>query len=165
LEQLDENQKEALKDCCPRGVFEIQDGSNYEKELVVADSMMCVFCDECVELGTTMKNEMNGVDNVVAVSNVPENFIFTVEVRILLLAWSTPLPTPNVRCAQSTGAMAPEEIVKSAIDVVLKKLRDLKNRCHELESGESEQAGGQGLAADLNQFGDVAAYNAGGGHY
>lgn len=95
LDEMDDDNKRALADSCPRKVFAFDEKKG---RLEVVEQAACIFCDECV-----IAAEKMGINDLVDVSTVPERFIFTVE---------------------STGAMEPHQIVQRAISRIQAKLAE-----------------------------------------
>jgi DNA-directed RNA polymerase II subunit RPB3 len=68
------------------------------------DSSDCMLCMECVK-----KTESMGMQNVIDVSIIPHQFVFTVE---------------------STGALSPEQIVINAMKIIHSKISTLSQHVH-----------------------------------
>lgn len=128
IDDLTEEQKKQFVDSCPTKVFGLDQGK------VSVDNLSdCMFCDECVKLGDTWKKNYEE-DNVVSISTEPNRFIFSVE---------------------TTGALKPEEVVFSALQVLTEKLQKLESNFNEIVSKGLESvelAEGQGAFVDTGGF-------------
>ena len=94
--QLNLNQKHELISKCPRRVF----GFNEQRQAVeIENADKCIQCIEC-----TRFTETNGLDRALFIGEEEHRFIYTVE---------------------STGVLAPENIVFRALTILKKKLMDL----------------------------------------
>jgi DNA-directed RNA polymerase II subunit RPB3 len=96
--KLSEDQKDSFARCCPTAVFQYQEQM---RQVSVDDNRKCMYCLECVKKA---KLEF-GVPDLVTVKVNERKFIFSVE---------------------TTGALRPEEIVISALNVLKEKLGFLK---------------------------------------
>ena len=74
LEDMSTKEKQQLVDSCPTKVFELDERT---QQVAVRDRMQCMFCDECVNVGSQMKKKPED-ENVVTVSQDTDRFIFTV---------------------------------------------------------------------------------------
>ncbi|RLN73939.1 hypothetical protein BBJ28_00004457, partial [Nothophytophthora sp. Chile5] len=70
-------QKAELYKSCPTEVFETDE--NYE-QFTVGDPMRCMYCDECVKVADSFKDNPED-DSAVTVRMQEDKFIFSVEVR------------------------------------------------------------------------------------
>ncbi|CAK4084305.1 unnamed protein product [Aphanomyces euteiches] len=104
-------QRVELYKSCPTRVFEIDD--TYDT-IQVEDHMRCMYCDECVKLANSYRDNPED-DSAVTVSATPDKFIFSVE---------------------TTGQLKPEEVVIWALDIIKDKLAALKHQCLELSQDE-----------------------------
>ncbi|KAK1948557.1 DNA-directed RNA polymerases II [Phytophthora citrophthora] len=144
-------QKAELYKCCPTEVFETDE--NYE-QFTVGDAMRCMYCDECVKLADSFKDNPED-DSAVSIRMREDKFIFSVEVSssvgffynavgmfftffVLFLLHS---------CSQTTGQLKPEEVVICALDLIREKLSSLKHQCLELSQDD------QGSSAPITPFG------------
>ncbi|POM76672.1 DNA-directed RNA polymerase II [Phytophthora palmivora] len=108
-------QKAELYKCCPTEVFETDE--NYE-QFTVGDAMRCMYCDECVKLADSFKDNPED-DSAVSIRMREDKFIFSVE---------------------TTGQLKPEEVVICALDLIREKLSSLKHQCLELSQDEGSSA-------------------------
>ncbi|RLO00656.1 hypothetical protein DYB28_001500 [Aphanomyces astaci] len=84
------------------------------KLLQVEDNMRCMYCDECVKLASSYRENPED-DMAVTVTATQDKFIFSVE---------------------TTGQLKPEEVVIWALDIIKDKLAALKHQCLELSQDE-----------------------------
>lgn len=124
MERLTEEQKATFVKSCPTRVFEADEKFD---QVVVADHMRCMFCDECVKTGDTFKDNPED-DNVVSVKFKHGRYIFSIE---------------------TTGQLKPEEVVFSAMEVIRDKLSILKHQTLELKQ---EQASGATTTGSARPF-------------
>ncbi|DBA00351.1 TPA: hypothetical protein N0F65_000536, partial [Lagenidium giganteum] len=117
-------QKAELYKSCPAEVYETDE--NYD-QLTVGDPMRCMYCDECVKVANSFKENPED-DSVVTIQANEEKFIFSVE---------------------TTGQLRPEEVVICALDLIREKLSWLKHQC--LELSQDDQAANN--AAPITPFG------------
>ena len=106
-------------DCCPRLVYKYDKRT---KKILVSDKYGCNYCDECI---TTADELLKDVDtqynkqDMVDIHNLSADglydFIFVVE---------------------STGALPPEQIVLSAIDVISEKLKTINEAANPIDNVE-----------------------------
>lgn len=108
-------QKAELVKSCPTEVYETDE--NFEM-FTVGDKMRCMYCDECVKLANSFKDNPED-DSALTVQMNEEKFIFSIE---------------------TTGQLRPEEVVIWALDVIREKLALLKHHCFEF-SHENQAAG------------------------
>ncbi|ETW01785.1 hypothetical protein H310_06366 [Aphanomyces invadans] len=104
-------QRVELYKSCPTRVFEIDD--TYDT-IQVEDNMRCMYCDECVKLASSYRENPED-DMAVTVKATQDKFIFSVE---------------------TTGQLKPEEVVIWALDIIKDKLAALKHQCLELSHDE-----------------------------
>jgi len=97
MEKLSEEKKLSFVACCPTKVFAYKEQT---RQVAVEDANKCMYCNECV-----YKAENFNVPELVSIKQKQDRFIFTVE---------------------TTGALRPEEIVLSALNVLKEKLTDLE---------------------------------------
>ncbi|RHY00032.1 hypothetical protein DYB36_001372 [Aphanomyces astaci] len=83
-------------------------------QLQVEDNMRCMYCDECVKLASSYRENPED-DMAVTVTATQDKFIFSVE---------------------TTGQLKPEEVVIWALDIIKDKLAALKHQCLELSQDE-----------------------------
>lgn len=100
-------QKAELYKSCPTEVYETDE--NYD-QFTVGDAMRCMYCDECVKVADSFKDNPED-DAAVSVRMREDKFIFSVE---------------------TTGQLRPEEVVICALDLIREKLSSLKHQCLEL---------------------------------
>lgn len=122
LNLLSTEQKAELYKSCPKEVYETDE--NYD-QLTIRDAMQCMYCDECVKVANSFKENPED-DAVVTVQMREDKFIFSVE---------------------TTGQLRPEEVVICALDVIREKLSSLKHQCLELSHDD------QGQHAPMTPFG------------
>ncbi|KAF1778213.1 Ribonuclease H-like domain [Phytophthora cactorum] len=115
-------QKAELYKSCPTEVFETDE--SYE-QFTVGDAMRCMYCDECVKLADSFKDNPED-DSAVSIRMREDKFIFSVE---------------------TTGQLKPEEVVICALDLIREKLSSLKHQCLELSQDD------QGSSAPITPFG------------
>jgi DNA-directed RNA polymerase II subunit RPB3 len=97
LEDLSDQQKQEWVNSCPTKVYRFDEDA---KRVEIEDAIRCTFCNECKK-----KAEDFGKPDLVSIGTKPERFIFTVE---------------------TTGALRPEEVVLSALNVLKLKLATLQ---------------------------------------
>jgi DNA-directed RNA polymerase II subunit RPB3 len=100
-------QKKAFVAACPTRVYELSPTD----EIVVADHMRCMFCEECVRVTEDWKT--TEPYPFVKIQMKKFKFIFEVE---------------------TTGAMRPEEIVKHALNEMKNKLTVVKESCESMRN-------------------------------
>lgn len=83
---------------CPTNVFKHDERSN---RIVVADARKCVYCDECIEACKLVDPKNTATASVIRIERDMRTFIFTVE---------------------TSGALPPEDVVLSALEVLKNKL-------------------------------------------
>ncbi|TYZ69346.1 hypothetical protein PybrP1_000120 [[Pythium] brassicae (nom. inval.)] len=115
-------QKAELYKSCPTEVYETDE--NYD-QFTVGDAMRCMYCDECVKVADSFKDNPED-DSAVSVRMREDKFIFSVE---------------------TTGQLRPEEVVICALDLIREKLSSLKHQCLELSHDD------HGAAAPVTPFG------------
>ncbi|KAJ0406820.1 hypothetical protein P43SY_008842 [Pythium insidiosum] len=123
LNMLTSEQKAELYKSCPTEVYETDE--NYD-QFTVNDAMRCMYCDECVKVANSFKDNPED-DAAVTVKMREDKFIFSVE---------------------TTGQLRPEEVVICALDIIREKLSSLKHQCMEL-SHDDQGAG----AVPITPFG------------
>lgn len=111
MDTLTSDQKQQFIKSCPTQVYEYDD--SYET-ITVMDKMKCMFCDECVKLSDSFKENPED-DGLATVMMQEDRFTFSVE---------------------TNGALKPEDVVLRAIEIVKDKLSDLKHQCLELKQHE-----------------------------
>ncbi|KUF73367.1 DNA-directed RNA polymerases II [Phytophthora nicotianae] len=123
-------QKAELYKSCPTEVYETDE--NYEQVRMKnwmleerGDAMRCMYCDECVKLADSFKDNPED-DSAVTIRMREDKFIFSVE---------------------TTGQLKPEEVVICALDLIREKLSSLKHQCLELSQDD------QGSSAPITPFG------------
>jgi DNA-directed RNA polymerase II subunit RPB3 len=97
LEALSERQKEEFVASCPTRVYKYEAAS---RTVDIENYTRCMYCDECKR-----KAEAFGVPDLVQIGTKPGRFIFTIE---------------------TTGALRPEELLISALNVLYEKLNNLQ---------------------------------------
>jgi len=103
MNTLSEAEKKKFVESCPTRVYGYRDQT---RQVVIEDVMKCTYCNECVVASEQMKHP-----GLVSVNQNEERFIFTVE---------------------STGALKPEDIVVTAINVLKEKLTEFDSELHKL---------------------------------
>lgn len=101
LDQYTEEQKQALVDCCPTNVFDIDENS---KSVTIAQPNECIFCKDCIY---TLEDFRKTAEDKLAVEikHSQDRFQFTVE---------------------TTGALLAKEVVKDALNVLAEKITKLQ---------------------------------------
>jgi len=94
--ELTEQQKKEWVNSCPTKVYHYDEDS---KEVEIEEAGRCTFCDECKKKAAHLE-----VPDLVHIRQKQDRFLFTVE---------------------TTGALRPEEVVRSALFVLTKKLENL----------------------------------------
>jgi len=97
LDDLTENEKREWVNSCPTKVYAFNEQT---KTVDIENMAACVFCNECKR-----KAEKLGKPDLVHISHKPERFIFTVE---------------------TTGALKPEEVLFSALNILKEKLTNVQ---------------------------------------
>jgi len=97
-EELTEEQKRAFVNSCPTKVYKYDEETH---RIDIEDALRCTFCQECKKMGEYMNKP-----DLVSIGTKPERFIFTVE---------------------TTGALRPEEVVLSALNVLKLKLVNIQS--------------------------------------
>lgn len=105
IQNVSKEQKIAFVRSCPTKVYEL----THTDEVVVADHMKCMFCDECVKLADTWKLPVPAVK----IGTKKFRFIFSVEV---------------------TGSLRPEEVVRFAFNEMKNKLNVMKESCEAMRN-------------------------------
>jgi len=100
MDQLTHDQKNLLIDSCPAQVF---DFDTVTGNIIVAQKEKCMFCDECMHTGESLKSRPEE-DNIVDVKQRQDRFIFSVE---------------------TNGSMTADEVIICALDIVAAKLTTL----------------------------------------
>jgi len=93
---------------CPSKVFAYDERTH---SVTVEDALRCTYCMECVAKAETFEN-IKGRPPLVTINAKQDRFIFTVE---------------------TTGALAPEEVVQSALTVLKNKLSDIATNLRQEE--------------------------------
>lgn len=103
INKLNGEQKEKFDCICPRGIIKMEKGldGKFTGRVVLGDAKGCNYCNECVQFAS-----INEVPDLVRVEDKPGMFEYYVE---------------------STGVMSPVKIVSSAFNVIVGKLREIKN--------------------------------------
>jgi DNA-directed RNA polymerase II subunit RPB3 len=96
VDMLDERQKIEWVNSCPTKVYRY---SEEDHTVEIEDASQCTFCDECKKKAIQL-----GVPDLVSVRQKHDHFTFTVE---------------------TTGALRPEEVMRSALKVIHEKLNNL----------------------------------------
>jgi len=99
LKEMDPQQKQAFVESCPTKVYTY---NQQTEEVTIEDPLRCTYCDECV-----LKAEDMGEPDLVRISPVPNAFTFNVE---------------------TTGAIAPEEVVVNGLKILRTKLKELREQ-------------------------------------
>lgn len=105
IQNASKEQKIAFVKSCPTKVYDL----THTDEVVIADHMKCMFCDECVKLADTWKAPLPPVK----VGFKKFRFIFTVE---------------------TNGALRPEEVVRHAFNEMKNKLNVVKESCEQMRN-------------------------------
>ncbi len=105
IQNVTKEQKVAFVNSCPTNVYEL----SHNDEIVIANHMKCMFCDECVRIGESWKKELPPVK----VLQKKFKFIFTVE---------------------TTGSLKPEDIVRHAFNELRGKLSVIKEKCEQMRN-------------------------------
>lgn len=100
INELTTEQKKEFANACPTPVFEYNEKTG---RVDLVDAMKYRFDGECEKYSELMKKNVED-DPLLTITTVPNAFIFTVE---------------------SSGAMKPEEIVKSGLHVLKEKLKNI----------------------------------------
>jgi DNA-directed RNA polymerase II subunit RPB3 len=95
--ELNEQQMQEFVNSCPTKVYKYNET---EQKVEVEDPLRCMFCMECKKKASDWQKP-----DLVEINTIPDRFIFTVE---------------------TTGALAPEEIVMHALAVLKAKLQHLQ---------------------------------------
>eukprot|EP01133_Synstelium_polycarpum_P005278 gene5278-6116_t len=103
LDELNDRQKEEWVASCPTGVYQFN--QHQRQQVTIEEPNRCMFCLECKK-----KAETFGKPDLVSVEQKTDKFIFTVE---------------------TNGALRPEEIVLSAIQIIKRKLTDIQTQLQE----------------------------------
>jgi DNA-directed RNA polymerase II subunit RPB3 len=142
LDLLSPEHVDKLIASCPAKVFE--GASSGYGRFTVANKDKCMFCQECVKTGTTIMEEItrrkNDTDKLIKVSHNPGVFHFTVE---------------------STGALAPEDIVMDAFEVILKKLAYVEDALFSNDNMKGGMMGGVMGSAATGFMGGMGAFGTG----
>eukprot|EP00347_Sterkiella_histriomuscorum_P020322 403338254 len=93
---LDVQKRKEFVATCPRNVYKFNEMRN---AVEIEDADKCILCIECVRFA-----QANGLDRAVKIAEREEKFIFTVE---------------------STGVLAPEDIITRALTILSHKLKSL----------------------------------------
>jgi len=97
IEELTDEQKQEWVNSCPTKVYRYDEET---RRVDIEDSIKCTFCNECKK-----KADDFGKPDLVSISTKADRFIFTVE---------------------TTGALRPEDVVLSALNVLKLKLASLQ---------------------------------------
>lgn len=98
MEELQDIQKQEFVKVCPARVFTYNENLH---QVEIEDMMNCMYCNECKK-----KAQTYGKPDLVAINQKLDRFHFTVE---------------------TTGALKPEEIVLSALNVIKQKLTNIQS--------------------------------------
>lgn len=101
MNDLNIDQKKEFVASCPAKVYNYNEKS---QKIELANESKCIFCDECVRKVDSFK--IGDGENLVKITTNKEKFIFNIE---------------------TNGSLKPEEVVKSALNVLSKKLKDIQN--------------------------------------
>lgn len=82
MDRLSDAERRAISDSCPVGVFATDERNG---KITVVDERSCMFCDECVNVGASLRSHVDD-DPVVSVTAVEERYIFHVETNGALRA-------------------------------------------------------------------------------
>ena len=93
---LTEEKRREFVGTCPRKVYKFNE---VRKAVEIEDADKCILCIECVRFA-----QAQGLERAVRIGERDEKFVFTVE---------------------STGVLAPEDIVRRALDILMQKLHTL----------------------------------------
>jgi DNA-directed RNA polymerase II subunit RPB3 len=96
MDDLEEEKKIEWVKSCPTRVYRYDED---RKEVEIEEAGRCTFCDECKKKAIQLQ-----VPDLVSIRQKQDRFLFTVE---------------------TTGALRPEEVVRSALFVLTKKLQNL----------------------------------------
>jgi len=108
MDLLDERQKQDWVNSCPTKVYRY---SEDEHTADIEDASRCTYCDECKKKAIQL-----GVPDLVSVRHKQDRFLFTVE---------------------TTGALRPEEVMRSALKILQEKLTNLHSHlATEQDTGE-----------------------------
>jgi|LauGreSBDMM110SN_4_FD.fasta_scaffold100152_1 DNA-directed RNA polymerase II subunit RPB3 len=101
LDQYTEEQKQALVDCCPTNVFDIDENS---KSVFIAQPNECIFCKDCIY---TLEDFRKFPEEKLAVEikHSQDRFHFTIE---------------------TTGALLAKEVVRDALNILAEKITRLQ---------------------------------------
>jgi len=105
IQNVSKEQKIAFVKSCPTNVYEL----THTDEIVVADNLKCVFCDECVKVADSWNKEVPPVK----VLQKKFRFIFTVE---------------------TNGSLRPEDVVRHAFKEMRSKLNVVKDSCEQMRN-------------------------------
>ena len=105
MQNITKEQKITFVKSCPTRVYELTNTD----EIVVADHMKCVFCDECVKVADSWKTSLPPVK----ISQRKYKFIFNVE---------------------TNGSLRPEDIVRHAFNEMKNKLNVVKESCEAMRN-------------------------------
>jgi len=83
---------------CPTKVYRYEEGTHMVE---IEDAARCTFCDECKQKAVQL-----GVPDLVSVRLKQDRFLFTVE---------------------TTGALRPEEVMRTALNIIHEKLTNLQS--------------------------------------
>jgi len=98
IEEMSDQQKIDFVNSCPTKVYKFDEET---RKVEIEDSLRCMFCDECRQKATAF-----GKPDAVKIGMKPDRFYFNVE---------------------TNGALRPEEVVLSALNVLKLKLVNLNN--------------------------------------
>ena len=101
LNDLQIDQKKEFAASCPTKVYNFNEKS---QKIELANESKCIFCDECIRKLDSFK--IGESESLVKITTNKEKFIFNIE---------------------TNGCLKPEEVVKSALNVLSKKLKDIQN--------------------------------------
>mmetsp|Transcript_35034 Transcript_35034/g.84668 ORF Transcript_35034/g.84668 Transcript_35034/m.84668 type:complete len:311 (-) Transcript_35034:253-1185(-) len=113
MDKMTHEQMEQFVASCPKKVYSHRrDGA-----IEIVDARRCVYCKECIKWGEERKDEgidIKDIEDLVKIKHSKDTFIFTVE---------------------STGVLAPEEIVAKSMRVLMEKLQMVNNAMEEHQKG------------------------------
>mmetsp|Transcript_63516 Transcript_63516/g.150491 ORF Transcript_63516/g.150491 Transcript_63516/m.150491 type:complete len:311 (-) Transcript_63516:35-967(-) len=102
MDLLTEQQRQEWVKSCPTFVY----GIDPKKRVTVEQRLKCMYCDQCLEKAESFSTPATNFRDLVSVRPMQDRFHFKVE---------------------STGALKPEEIVLTALDVLKSKLLELRD--------------------------------------
>jgi len=106
VDELEDHQKEMWANSCPTGVFRYDPVT---KTVEVEDERKCTFCNECVIMGEELD----------AITNSGED-------KFSKIAKIKPREKEYIMKVETSGSLAPEEIVTSALAILQEKLLNIQ---------------------------------------